>query len=145
MATVEDILRVKGRVVHTIARRATVFEAIARMVEKNSGSLVVVDGPKPAGMITERDYLRRVALEGRSSKTTLVEEIMSTGLVCVDAKTEIEECMSLMTHRRVRHLPVFDDTSMVGLVSIGDVVRELARQRASTIAELTSYIQGSYA
>ena len=96
-------------------------------------------------MITERDYLRRVALEGRSSKTTFVQEIMSPGLIYVDPSTEVEQCMSLMTHRRIRHLPVLDGGRLTGLVSIGDIVRHLARERETTIEELTYYIQGRYA
>jgi CBS domain-containing protein len=146
MATVDQLLKVKGSLVHTVSKTATVYDAIAQMVHRNIGSLVVVnEAEAPVGIITERDYLRRVALEGRSSKTTFVQEIMSTDLVSVDLTTEIEECMRLMTHRRIRHLPVQQESHLVGVVSIGDIVRELARERESTIKELTSYIQGSYA
>lgn len=145
MATVDQLLNVKGKTVHTIGRSNTVFEAIAKMEANNIGALVVMDSRTPVGMITERDYLRRIALKGRSSKTTFVQEIMSPGLIFVDPDTDVEECMSLMTHRRIRHLPVLEAGYLVGLVSIGDVVRHLAKERATTIAELTDYIQGRYA
>jgi CBS domain-containing protein len=145
MATVDQLIAAKGRVVHTVSNSATVYSAIAKMVAKNIGSLVVVQDRKPCGMLTERDYLRRIALEGRSSKTTFVQEIMSPELVYVDPDTDVEECMSLMTHRRIRHLPVIENTVLVGLVSIGDIEKHLARERETTIEELTNYIQGRYA
>lgn len=144
MATVKQLLDIKGRGVLTIVESATVFEAIAYMVNMNTGSLVVLNEHKPCGIVTERDYLRRVALEGRSSKNTLVREIMSSRLVYVDLDTDIEECMALMTHRRIRHLPVLDGIALAGLISIGDIVRHLAGERERTIQELTSYIQGGY-
>jgi len=145
MATVEQLLSVKGRVVHTIPNTELVFAAIAKMVAKNVGALVVTIDGQPAGLITERDYLRRVALEGRSSKNTFVHEIMSPDLTYVDLDTDLEECMLLMTHRRIRHLPVLDEARLAGIVSIGDIVKELARQRETTIWELTNYIQRGYA
>ena len=111
MATVKQLLSIKGRTVHTISETATVFDAISKMVNNNTGSLVVVRDGTPCGIITERDYLRRVALEGRASKTTEVREIMSSKLVYVDPDTDVEECMALMTHRRIRHLPVLDGDS----------------------------------
>ncbi len=146
MSKVERMIIGKGRIVYTIAPTNTVFEAIAKMVAYNVGSLVVIgeDG-SPCGMITERDYLRRVALEGRSSKTTFVQEIMSTGLSIVSPQTEAEDCMSLMTKKRVRHLLVIEDGKLVGIVSIGDIVKHLAREREATIEQLTDYIQGRYA
>jgi CBS domain-containing protein len=143
MATVSQLLATKGHTVHTIDKSATVFEAIDRMVANNVGCLVVVDEFAPCGVITERDYLRKIALKGRASKTTLVAEIMSHTIVFVDMATEVEECMSLMTRERIRHLPVFSNTELVGLISIGDIVKYLARDRKTTIEELTAYIQGS--
>ena len=145
MATVKQLLNVKGSLVHTISETATVFDAITKMVHSNTGSLVVVRAGTPCGIITERDYLRRIALEGRASKTTEVREIMSSKLVYVDPDTDVEECMALMTHRRIRHLPVLDGSDLAGLVSIGDVVRHLAGERERTIQELTTYIQRGYA
>jgi len=145
MATVKQLLNVKGRIVHTISETATVFEAITKMVNSNTGSLVVVRDGIACGIITERDYLRRVAVEGRASKTTQVREIMSSRLVYVDPDTDVEECMALMTHRRIRHLPVLDGSELAGSVSIGDVVRQLASERERTTQELTNYIQRGYA
>jgi CBS domain-containing protein len=144
MSTVSDLLRTKERLVHTIGKTATVFEAVSKMVAKNVGALVVLDEGTPCGIITERDYLRKIAVEGRSSKTTFVAEIMSAGLVYVDPDTEVEECMSLMTHRRIRHLPVLDAGHLVGLISIGDAVKSLASERQSQVEELTAYVQGRY-
>jgi CBS domain-containing protein len=159
MAAVSDLLAKKGRVVHTIFKTATVFEAISKMVANNVGALVVVDQPalvkgdaeprrilreRPCGMITERDYLRRVAIEGRASRSTFVQEIMSSDLCSVEPGTDVEECMKIISNRRIRHLPVMRGTSLVGLVSIGDIVRSLARERKHQIEELTAYIQGRY-
>lgn len=146
MATVSQLLVTKGQDVHAIDKKATVFEAIGKMVANNIGSLVVMDGMRPVGMLTERDYLRKIALQGRSSRTTLVEEVMNEPLVSVELGTEIEDCMSLMTKQRIRHLPVFAGAEMVGVVSIGDIVRHLASDRKVQIEQLTAYIQGvSYA
>jgi CBS domain-containing protein len=143
MATVSQLLATKGQVVHTIDKTATVFDAIGKMVGQNVGALVVMDGMLPVGMLTERDYLRKIALQGRSSRTTLVKEVMSSRLVSVELDTEIEECMTLMTQRRIRHLPVFDGGRMVGVVSIGDIVKLLASDRKVQIEQLTAYIQGA--
>lgn len=142
MATVSQLLAIKGQLVHTIDRTATVFEAIGKMVNQNVGALVVMDGALPVGMLTERDYLRKIALQGRSSRTTLVKEVMSENLVSVELDTEIEDCMSLMTQKRIRHLPVFADRRLCGVVSIGDIVKLLASDRKMQIEQLTSYIQG---
>jgi CBS domain-containing protein len=141
MATVFQLLAVKGHTILTIDKTATVFDAISKMVTNNVGALVVNAGLQPCGMLTERDYLRKVALRGRASRTTLVEEIMSKDLISVHPETDIEDCMSLMTQHRIRHLPVFDIGTLVGLVSIGDVVKYLARERQIQIDQLTTYIQ----
>lgn len=145
MATVSQLLAIKGNTVHTIYRSATVFEAIDKMVAHNVGSLVVIDGAEPCGMLTERDYLRKVALQGRSSRTTFVYEIMSPTLTAVDLDTDVEDCMALMTRERIRHLPVFEQGLLVGIVSIGDIVKHLASDRKLLIEQLTAYIQGSFA
>jgi CBS domain-containing protein len=142
MATVSQLLAIKGQVVHTIDRSATVFDAIGKMAAQNVGALVVTDGLTPIGMLTERDYLRKIALQGRSSRTTLVKEVMSERLLTVELDTEMEECMTLMTQKRIRHLPVFASGHMVGIVSIGDIVRHLASDRKVQIEQLTAYIQG---
>ena len=142
MVTVSQLLAIKGQVVHTIDKTATVFDAIGKMVTRNVGALVVLDGADPVGVVTERDYLRKIALQGRSSRTTLVREVMSERLVCVGLDTEVEECMTLMTQRRIRHLPVIADGRMCGIVSIGDIVKYLASDRKVQIEQLTAYIQG---
>lgn len=142
MATVSQLLATKGHTVHTIGRTATVYEAIDQMVAHNVGALIVVDGTDPCGIITERDYLRKIALQGRASRTTFVQDVMSENLAYVDLETDIEDCMSLMTRKRIRHLPVFDGSELVGVLSIGDIVRHLASDRKSQIEQLQQYIQG---
>lgn len=142
MATVSQLLGLKGQTVHAIGKQATVFEAIEKMVKSNVGALLVMDGARPVGMVTERDYLRKVALRGRASRTTFVHEIMSEDLISVDLETTIEDCMALMTRNRIRHLPVFDGSTLAGLVSIGDIVKFLAGDRQAQIEQLTSYIRG---
>ena len=142
MSSVDRLLGAKGRRVFTISSKATVFEAISQMDACNVGSLVVVDDATPCGMLTERDYLRRVALEDRSSKTTLVEDIMSTEIEYVDPNTDLEACMAVMAKRHIRHLPVLERGQLVGLLSMGDIVKHLVGERESTIQNLTDYIQG---
>ena len=142
MATVSQLLAIKGQTVHTIDKSATVFDAIGKMVNQNVGALVVMDGASPIGMLTERDYLRKIALQGRSSRTTLVKEVMSERVLSVELDTEIEECMAMMTQKRIRHLPVFADGRLCGIVSIGDIVKHLASDRKMQIEQLTAYIQG---
>ncbi len=143
MTDVADILRAKGAQVYTIDEGATVYEAIQKMVEHDVGSLVVMDGDVPAGIITERHYLKRVALEGRTSKTTSVLEIMSSEIVCVAPEAGLDVCMNLMTEHRVRQLAVVSETRLVGIVSIGDVVKRLAREHRREIQYLTDYISGN--
>jgi CBS domain-containing protein len=140
MSHLEEILDGKGRTVHSIDAEASVFEAVQRMVEANIGSLLVTERGTIAGIVTERDYLRRVTLEGRTDRETAVREIMSKPLVAVTLDTTVDECMALMTDRRVRHLPVVDEGAVVGLVSIGDLVKFTAERRASEIRLLTEYI-----
>ena len=142
MVTVSQLLAIKGQVVHTIEATATVFDAIGKMVTRNVGALVVLDGADPVGVLTERDYLRKIALQGRSSRTTTVQEVMSERLICVGLDTEVEECMTLITQKRIRHLPVIAEGRMCGIVSIGDIVKYLASDRKVQIEQLTAYIQG---
>jgi CBS domain-containing protein len=141
---VSDILDEKGREVLSIEGEATVFDAIRRMVEANVGSLLVLEDGKLAGIITERDYLRRVTLEGRTEKETPVREIMSAPLVYVTPETSLDECMAVMTERRIRHLPVLaDDREVLGLVSIGDLVKYRSKQQDVRIRLLTDYISSA--
>jgi CBS domain-containing protein len=140
---VSDILDAKGRNVLRIDGSATVYEAIAKMVDGNVGALLVYDGERLEGIVTERDYLRRVALQGRDERTTPVREIMSTELVYVGPDASIDECMAVMTERRIRHLPVLaEEREVVGIVSIGDVVKFQSREQGVQIRFLTDYISG---
>ena len=144
MGRIRDVLHEKGSVVHTIEASATVFDAIKIMVSVGVGALLVTDGGKIRGMITERDYLRRVAVEGRTSRETLVREIMSTPVVFVSPGDDVAESMALMTHKRIRHLPVVDQERLVGLVSIGDLVRAVTKEQKFHVQVLTDYIAGKY-
>ena len=141
MAHVSDILEQKGSNVLTIETSETVYDAIKRMVDGNVGALLVTEDGRLTGIVTERDYMRRVALEGRTEKETLVREIMTSPLVYVTPDTTVEECMGVMTERRIRHLPVLgDNRETVGIISIGDVVKFQSDQQNVQIRLLTDYI-----
>lgn len=140
MGAIADILESKGNDVHTIDPDASVFAAVSAMVENNVGALLVTDGDDIAGIITERDYLRRIAVEGRTSRDTRVAEIMSSPVVYVGSDCDIEEAMAIMTDRRIRHLPVVDEGSLTGVVSIGDLVKHRSEEQAFEIKYLTEYI-----
>lgn len=142
--TVEKILREKGTEVLTTTPSSTVFDAIARMVDQNVGSVLVMADGEIEGIFTERDYLRRIVLEGRTSKTTRVEEVMSTDVVWVDPSYTADECMALMTEHKCRHLPVLVDGDLAGIVSIGDCVKQVSRTARSRVEELEKYISGRY-
>jgi CBS domain-containing protein len=136
-----EILDEKGRDVLRIEATASVFEAVQQMVEANVGSLLVTEGGGDiAGIVTERDYLRRVTLEGRTDRDTAVGEIMSSPVVIANPDTTIDECMAVMTDRRIRHVPVVEDGEVVGIVSIGDLVKFKSRQQSFEIQYLTDYI-----
>ena len=144
MNTVSDVLAEKGGEVLQIEASATVYDAIKRMVDANVGALLVTEGGKVGGIVTERDYLRRVTLEGRTEKETLVREIMTSPLVYVTPETSVEECMAVMTERRIRHVPVFGEgRDLVGIVSIGDLVKFQSRQQSFQIKLLTDYIESA--
>lgn len=140
MPTVSEILVTKGKDVVAIAPDASVYDALALMNARNIGALLVVESGRPVGLLSERDYARKVILQGRSSKTTQVREIMTARFVAVTPDTPVEECMGVMTEKRVRHLPVLEQGKVVGLVSIGDVVRAIIDDREFTIAQLEQYI-----
>jgi signal-transduction protein with cAMP-binding, CBS, and nucleotidyltransferase domain len=140
MNQVSEILDEKGQDVLQIEADASVFEAVKQMVEANVGSLLVTESGEITGIITERDYLRRVTVEGRTDKETSVREIMSSPLIAVTPQTSIDECMALMTDRRIRHLPVADRGRVVGVVSIGDVVKFKSKQQSFEIQFLHDYI-----
>ena len=143
MGQVSDILEGKGREVLRIDASATVYDAIVRMVEGNVGALLVYEGDRLAGIVTERDYLRHVTLQDRDERTTPVGEIMTPELVFVGPDASVEECMAVMTDRRIRHLPVVtDEREVVGIVSIGDVVKFQSREQSVQIRFLTEFISG---
>jgi CBS domain-containing protein len=142
--SVGAILALKGSAVWSIAPNSMVFDAIQLMADKNVGALPVVDNGQLVGMISERDYTRKVALKGRSSKDTPVREIMSHEVVTVNVADTISECMHLMTDSRIRHLPVMEGKKMIGLLSIGDLVRGIISAQTATIEALEKYITGDY-
>jgi signal-transduction protein with cAMP-binding, CBS, and nucleotidyltransferase domain len=144
MSRVSDLLGEKGHDVFVIDAGASVFEAVQRMVERNVGSLLVTEEGQISGIVTERDYLRRVTLEGRTDRETAVREVMSSPLVVVTPETTVDECMAVMTNRRIRHLPVVVEGRVVGLISIGDLVKFQSRQQTFEIRHLTEYITAGY-
>ena len=144
MRTVQDILKSKGSDVWSIRPDDTIFEAVQIMADKRIGALLVVDEQKPVGIVTERDYARKVALEGRSSREAPVREIMSTRVLCVNPDRSIEDCMALMTEKRARHLPVVEQKAVVGMISIGDLVKAVIAEQRFVIDQLHDYITGSF-
>lgn len=147
MKTVKDILKDKKRDVVTIPPKAKVFDALKIMGEKELGSLMVIDNKgKVCGILSERDYARKVILKGKTSRETLVEEIMTPydKMYTVKPDTSVEDCMVLITGKRIRHLPVFEGDKFVGLISIGDVVKSMLIARDSMIEHLSDYISGKY-
>jgi CBS domain-containing protein len=142
MKTVRDILKIKGNDVWCISLDATVFDALQLMAEKEIGALMVMDGATFVGIISERDYARKVILVGRSSPSTLVKEIMTSHVVYTHLDQSIEECMALVTEKRVRHLPVIDQEKLVGVVSIGDLVKSIIADQQFMIEQLVRYISG---
>jgi CBS domain-containing protein len=144
MYTVRHLLQEKGNQLWSVTPQKTVYEALELMSAKNIGALLVIDGGKVVGMFTERDYARKVILMGRSSKTTTVGELMTTDVLYVSPDDTIENCMALMTDKRLRHLPVMDNNRLAGIVSIGDVVKAIIHDREFTIRELERYITGGH-
>lgn len=141
---IKELLAAKGGEVWTIEPQASVYDAIELMAEKKIGALVVTGQEKVVGIISERDYAREVILKNRSSRTTPVEEIMTKRVIYVSQEQRIEDCMALMTKHRVRHLPVMAEDRLVGMVSIGDVLKEMIADKDFLIDQLTNYISGSY-
>jgi CBS domain-containing protein len=145
MSNVRDILNNKrNKQIYTIAPNITVFDALNIMAEKNVGALVVTEGKKVIGIFSERDYARKVILKGKSSKELTVADIMTTNVLFVTPDNTVEECMALMTEKHVRHLPVLENNTLIGLVSIGDVVKQIISDKNFIIKELERYISGDF-
>ena len=141
---ISAVLTQKGSAVWSISPEATVFEGIQMMAEKNIGALLVMDGDRLIGVISERDYTRKVALKGKSSKQVQVQEIMSHTLHTITSRHTVEECMRIMTDNRVRHLPVLEGDKVVGVVSIGNLVNWIISAQSAAIGHLEDYISGKY-
>ena len=134
MPTAHDILRSKGHYVHSVLPTDSVLQALGVMADNDVGAVLVIDGERLAGILTERDYARKVALVGRSSRDSPVSAIMTAHVVCVTPQRTVEECMAIMTEKRVRHLPVVEHKRVVGLVSIGDLVKTMIEEQQDTIS-----------
>jgi CBS domain-containing protein len=143
--TVNQILSIKGREVYSIPSSITVFEALRIMGEKNIGAVLVIEETVLKGILSERDYARKIILKDKSSKETLVSDIMEEEVVTVKPTDDLDYCMGLMTAKRIRHLPVSEDNMIIGIISIGDVVKAIIELQKSTIQYLDSYITGSKA
>ncbi len=144
MVTVSQILQAKGYDIWSIAPDASVYDALKLMADKEVGALLVVEGEQLAGIISERDYARKVILKGKRSISTPVREIMAAEVFPLHPAQPIEECMALMTDKRVRHLPVCEDDQLIGIVSIGDVVKAIISQQEFMIEQLERYIEGGW-
>jgi CBS domain-containing protein len=142
--TVDLILNQKGSRIWSVPPEATVFEAIQLMSHKNIGALLVMKDEKLVGIVSERDYTRKVALKGKSSKQTAVREIISSPVIFVNPRSTVEECMRLMTEHRVRHLPVLDGEKVIGVVSIGDLVNWTISAQHVALSQMEDYISGKY-
>jgi CBS domain-containing protein len=140
MKTVRQLLQSKGGAIHSVAPEARVFDALKLMADKEIGALLVLDGATLAGIMSERDYARKVILHGKSSHDIPVREIMTSNVVTVTPSQTVDQCMALMTSKRIRHLPVVEGCKLVGLVSIGDLVKEVMAEQEQTIKQLESYI-----
>ncbi len=141
-SSISEILSYKGTAVWSISPDATVYEAIELMAEKNVGAVLVTERDKLVGIISERDYTRKVVLKGKSSRTAKVKEILSSDIIHINPSHTVEECMRLMTDHHVRHLPVLEDGRIVGIVSIGDLVNWIISAQHTAISQLQTYISG---
>lgn len=142
MATVRDMIRKKGSQIFSISPEATVFEALQKMAEYNTGALLVMRGDTVEGILSERDCVRRLDLEGRTARQTKVSEIMTSRVIYVEASQPLEECMALMIDKNIRHLPVYDGGKLLGLISVRDVLKEVVDVQQFMISQLERYITG---
>jgi CBS domain-containing protein len=140
MKTIGQLLQGKGTGLCTVNSDTSLYDALKEMADKNIGSLLVVDSGKLSGILTERDFVRKMILQGKSSHETKVREIMTDRVVCVQPKNTVEECMALMTDKRTRHLPVIENDQLIGVLSIGDLVKEMISEQQFMIKQLESYI-----
>lgn len=143
MLTVKQLLHVKGRHVWSVSPDTSVFDALQLMAKHDIGAVLVMDGPRVVGIFSERDYARKVILHGKSSKETLVREIMTADVITVHPEQTIADCMNIMTDNRIRHLPVVAGGQLIGLVSIGDVVKAIIGEQEFVIDQLQQYISGA--
>jgi len=143
MTTVGSVLQSKGHAIWSVTPDTIVFDALKVMDEKNVGAVLVLEGDRMSGIFSERDYARKIALKGESSKKIAVREVMTSEVISVQPEQSIEECMTLMTSKHIRHLPVVEKNKLVGLISIGDVVKAIISQHEETIKHLENYITGT--
>jgi len=144
METVRSMLRHKGSDIYWVAPEATVYEAVAMMADKSVGALLVLTGGKLTGIVSERDYARKVILKGRHSHEMQVKEIMTSPVFTISPDNSVEDCMRVITMHHIRHLPVMEGDALVGMISIGDVVRSIISAQAHAIDQLSGYIEGRY-
>jgi len=140
MATVKQLLKEKGHDIWSVGPEASVYEAIELMADKEVGALVVMEGDSLVGVLSERDYARKVVLQGRSSRDTKIKEIMTSRVVYARPDQSVEDCMALMTDKRIRHLPVMDGDELLGVISIGDLVKAIIEEQQHVIEQLEQYI-----
>jgi CBS domain-containing protein len=140
--TAESLLKSKGHEIWSVHPDASVYDALVMMADKEAGALLVMENDELVGVISERDYARKIILKGKASKDTLVREIMTANVICVNIRTPVNECMAIMTEKRIRHLPVFDGEQLVGVISIGDVVKDIISEQEFVIDQLEKYIIG---
>jgi CBS domain-containing protein len=139
---IKEILSSKGRDIWSVSPQSTVYEAIEMMADKGVGALAVTLDDKLVGIVSERDYARKVILKGESSREITVRSIMTKEVVCVSGEQSVDECMAVMTEKRIRHLPIMDGNKLVGMISVGDLVKSIIKEQSFTIEQLEGYIRG---
>ena len=140
MASIKQVLQGKGHEICSIGPEASVYDAIAKMAQEDVGALVVLEGDSLVGVLSERDYARKVVLQGRSSRDTKIRDIMTTRVVFARPEQSVEDCMAMMTEKRIRHLPVMDGDNLLGVISIGDLVKSIIEEQQHVIEQLEQYI-----
>lgn len=143
MKTVRDMLSEKNGSIWSVASESTVYDALKLMAEKEIGALIVIDNGAVTGILSERDYARKVVLHGKFSKDVLVKEIMSTHVITVQPNQSLEDCMTLMVNKKIRHLPVIENNAILGIISIGDILHAIIEEKEQVIGQLVNYISGT--